>query len=90
MGNFFSSNKTNKINNTNNIIKYYNTSKKTEIPEVGKKIIIHNSKYKITYDIEIKFINSFNDELDIDYFNLFMKYDKIIFGFSFNKCIQIE
>lgn len=77
MGNFFSSNKINETNETNKlnpIIKYCNSSteknkiKKTEIIKGDEKIQIHNSKYKITYDIEIKFINSFNDELDIDYF----------------------
>lgn len=98
MGNFFSSNNTSNTTNTTNPIKITDMNciskydkpmiKKTEIIKGDVKIQNNNLKYKITIDIEIKFINSFNDMLDVEYFNLFKKYDKIIFGFSFNKCVK--
>jgi hypothetical protein len=42
-------------------------------------------KYKISENLEIKFVNSFNEEKVIGKFRL---YDKIIFGFSFNQNVK--
>lgn len=80
MGSYFNksvnSKGVNEFNNSANLFK----------SKLDKKIKTH--KYKITYDLEIKFINSFNEELDATHYELFMKYDHIIFGFSFNNDVR--
>lgn len=87
MGNFFISQPNNPSNkNLKSNHKHFN--KKTEQIYSDKIIKLHKSKYKITSDLQIKFINSFNEELNSEYFELFTKYDQIIFGFNFNKFIQ--
>ena len=42
-------------------------------------------KYKISKNLEIKFKNSFNDQITEKLIDKFRLYDKIIFGFSFNQ-----
>ena len=45
-------------------------------------------KYKIGKNLEIKFKNSFNDQIDDKIINKFRLFDKIIFGFSFNQDVK--
>lgn len=88
MGNFFfKNNSTNITNSTNstNLIKI----KKTEVIKSDKDLKINKFKFKIDLEkYEIKFINSFNDELNDKYIKLFKRYKKIIFGFSFNHTVK--
>jgi len=75
-----------KLNHNN--IQSNKVEKKTEVIYSNEKIKLFNNKYKITIDQEIKFINSFNEEINETYTNLFYTWDKIIFGFSFNQNVK--
>jgi hypothetical protein len=92
MGNFFFKNNSNNINNTTNSTNTTTNSykiKKTEVIKSDKDLKINKFKFKIDLEkYEIKFINSFNDELNDKYIKLFKRYKRIIFGFSFNHKIK--
>lgn len=93
MGNIFisSNNKHNNnytITQKNTVILSNNISSNNKQLQEIKFINLYKLKYKITSELEIKFINSFNEELDKKFYDLFEMYDKIIFGFSFNKVVK--
>lgn len=92
MGNFF----INK-NHTKDLEEqqYLEISKKIIIPEKrtiqinsNKSFEFNHKKYKIGENLEIRFKNSFNEQLDTKIICKFRLYDKIIFGFSFNKDVS--
>ena len=87
MGNLFSFTDTNNTNTLNKDDIIFPT-KKTEVIVSNTKLKTIEIKYKITIDLEIKFKNSFNKNLDKNYIELFEKYHGIIFGFSFNHMIN--
>lgn len=102
MGNFFSKKKTNKTNShynepspsyNKNKNKYHN-NKNFEVKILDSEKIynfnlnFNNKIYKIDKEDEIIFKNSYNDIIDENSICILRKFNRIIFGFSFNQEVK--
>ena len=97
MGNFFSNTNlykktlpvNNKIITIDKDFKIKQIYQKNTIQIISKESFEFDyKKYKIGINLEIKFKNSFNEQIDEKIINKFRLYDNIIFGFSFNQDVK--